>query len=47
MLIFFHPFTTESPEPLPLMEGRGKSLKVLGFNQNQKANSSNLNEVIS
>ncbi|XP_017430906.1 CHD3-type chromatin-remodeling factor PICKLE isoform X2 [Vigna angularis] len=27
----------ESPEPLPLMEGQGKSLKVLGFSQNQRA----------
>ncbi|XP_022642683.1 CHD3-type chromatin-remodeling factor PICKLE-like isoform X11 [Vigna radiata var. radiata] len=25
------------PEPLPLMEGQGKSLKVLGFSQNQRA----------
>ncbi|XP_027333357.1 CHD3-type chromatin-remodeling factor PICKLE [Abrus precatorius] len=27
----------DSTEPLPLMEGEGKSLKVLGFNQNQRA----------
>ncbi|KAK7377174.1 hypothetical protein VNO80_02594 [Phaseolus coccineus] len=27
----------ESPEPRPLMEGQGKSLKVLGFSQNQRA----------
>ncbi|WVY99831.1 hypothetical protein V8G54_025901, partial [Vigna mungo] len=27
----------EIPEPLPLMEGQGKSLKVLGFSQNQRA----------
>ncbi|XP_047161862.1 CHD3-type chromatin-remodeling factor PICKLE-like [Vigna umbellata] len=37
MLIFFYSFTAESPEPLPLMEGQGKSLKVLGFSQNQRA----------
>ncbi|WVY90000.1 hypothetical protein V8G54_035514 [Vigna mungo] len=27
----------ENPEPHPLMEGQGKSLKVLGFSQNQRA----------
>ncbi|WVY99762.1 hypothetical protein V8G54_025832, partial [Vigna mungo] len=28
---------SRDPEPLPLMEGQGKSLKVLGFSQNQRA----------
>ncbi|CAJ1973658.1 unnamed protein product [Sphenostylis stenocarpa] len=28
---------TDSTEPLPLMEGEGKSFRVLGFNQNQRA----------
>ncbi|XP_068476124.1 CHD3-type chromatin-remodeling factor PICKLE-like isoform X2 [Phaseolus vulgaris] len=27
----------ESPEPLPVMEGKGRSLKVLGFSRNQRA----------
>lgn len=26
-----------SAEPLPLMEGEGRSFRVLGFNQNQRA----------
>lgn len=41
MLIIFHfemnYFTVDSAEPLPLMEGEGRSFKVLGFNQNQRA----------
>jgi len=28
--------TVLSPEPLPLMEGRGEALKVLDFTQNQR-----------
>lgn len=27
----------DSSEPLPLMEGEGRSFRVLGFNQNQRA----------
>lgn len=30
-------FTVDSSEPLPLMEGEGRSFRVLGFNQNQRA----------
>lgn len=41
MLIIFHfemnYFAVDSAEPLPLMEGEGRSFKVLGFNQNQRA----------
>jgi len=37
ILIFFYSFTAESPEPLPVMEGKGRSLKVLGFSRNQRA----------
>ena len=37
MLIFLHSFATDSMGPLPLMEGEGRSLKVLGFTQNQRA----------
>ena len=29
--------TALNPEPLPLMEGRGEALKVLGFTKNQRA----------
>lgn len=31
------PFAVDSTEPLPLMEGEGRSFRVLGFNQNQRA----------
>ncbi|CAI9772930.1 unnamed protein product [Fraxinus pennsylvanica] len=30
-------FRADTSEPLPLMEGEGKSFRVLGFNQNQRA----------
>lgn len=30
-------FTVDGTEPLPLMEGEGRSFRVLGFNQNQRA----------
>lgn len=30
-------FAVDSAEPLPLMEGEGRSFRVLGFNQNQRA----------
>jgi hypothetical protein len=29
--------TVDGSEPLPLMEGEGRSFRVLGFNQNQRA----------
>lgn len=29
--------SADSTEPHPLMEGEGKSFRVLGFNQNQRA----------
>lgn len=30
-------FPVDNMEPLPLMEGEGRSFRVLGFNQNQRA----------
>lgn len=30
-------FAVDNMEPLPLMEGEGRSFRVLGFNQNQRA----------
>ncbi|XP_047326657.1 CHD3-type chromatin-remodeling factor PICKLE-like [Impatiens glandulifera] len=32
----FETFTVDSLESIPLMEGEGKSLKIMGFNQNQR-----------
>lgn len=37
VLIFDHVSAVDSTEPLPLMEGEGRSFRVLGFNQNQRA----------
>ena len=30
-------FAVDNAEPIPLMEGEGKSFRVLGFNQSQRA----------
>lgn len=37
VLIVTKSFAVDSMEPFPLMEGEGRSLRVLGFNQNQRA----------
>lgn len=34
---FWQLFAVDSMEPPPLMEGEGRSFRVLGFSQNQRA----------
>lgn len=37
VLIVTKSFAVDSMEPIPLMEGEGRSFRVLGFSQNQRA----------